>query len=1111
MKRFILPFLALLCLFTCRIYAQEQNIIYPAGANVFNVKDYGVKGDGITDDTKAIQALLDANLARNIPFYFPNGTYLVSNTLYWPPSSNLTTNCGNCWKRTVFQGQSETGVIIKLIDNAPGFNDPARPKTVIWTGTQPAQRFRNGLRNLTIHTGSGNPGAKGIQYFVSNQGMIEYVTIKSGDGEGVVGLDMDYNANIGPGLVKHLTVDGFNYGIKIRTLNASTLEYITVKNQKICGISNRDHMTAIRKLTSINTVKAVENIGNPFTNMILMDAELIGGGAGPAVTNAGIMYARNVSRSGYETLLDNQNGPGADVTGTSLQEWVSRKPTSPIAKDSVMLNLPIKETPEPAWETDTTQWVSPMDFGAVGNGVADDTQAIQAAIDAGKPIVYLPGGRNFRFNGTVYVRGAVRRIIGCEGRVQGTGTFVIQDGESPVISLERFDGIATTWKVLHEASRTLLLKGLTIDGAVTSTGSGDLFIEDVVCGTWRFLNPAAHVWARQFNAESFSNVNIINKGATVWLLMWKSEGTQTKIQVSDGSKTEILGFNQYRGGGSVPADRPCIDINNSSFSMACYRESMFSNPPTNFNIYVREVQGALRDTLFRAEAPEPGIGGRGIALYVARQLAPQTIVFPAIAPKKAGDAEFALNATSSVGLPVSYTSSDTTVATIANGKARITGIGTATITAYQEGDSTYSGAVPVSQVLTVLPLNLQVFYKDGDNGQLFNNTIRPGLTIANNDSVPVAYQELTARYWFTAENYSGVNTWIDYARLGNAKVKLRYVALDKPKKQALGYLEYSFDPSAGQLITGGNSGEIKSRAANTDWSALNEADDYSYLSGSSYAPNERITLYRNGILVWGEEPVDVDSVVSLKVYYQNLNSQPGRNTIRTSLSIQNDGNLPVSYKDIAVRYWFTSEGNSPLKYYLDYAKLGSTSIKGEFTVLDPVRNKADHYLELRIDSTAGTFYPLSTTGEIKYRIAKTDWSAFDETNDYSYQPAGTIAENTRITVYYKGQLVYGTEPAVAGANARQGFTLAQESSESQKVKVYPNPSGGVFIIEGRFAESPYEIELTNLLGQPVLVNPSGSSRDAVSVDIRHQARGIYLLRIKRGGTDLITPVKLIKE
>jgi hypothetical protein len=84
---------------------------------------------------------------------------------------------------------------------------------------------------------------------------------------------------------------------------------------------------------------------------------------------------------------------------------------------------------------------------------------------------------------------------------------------------------------------------------------------------------------------------------------------------------------------------------------------------------------------------------------------PQTITFgldPATA--KVGDAARTLIATSSSGLPVTLTSSDSRVATITSGNTlNIVGAGTATITAAQTGDSNYEAALPVSVILTVSP------------------------------------------------------------------------------------------------------------------------------------------------------------------------------------------------------------------------------------------------------------------------------------------------------------------------------------------------------------------------------------------------------------------------
>jgi len=49
---------------------------------VMNVKGFGAKGDGVTDDTAAIQAAIDATRGQGGGIvYFPRGTYLISDTL----------------------------------------------------------------------------------------------------------------------------------------------------------------------------------------------------------------------------------------------------------------------------------------------------------------------------------------------------------------------------------------------------------------------------------------------------------------------------------------------------------------------------------------------------------------------------------------------------------------------------------------------------------------------------------------------------------------------------------------------------------------------------------------------------------------------------------------------------------------------------------------------------------------------------------------------------------------------------------------------------------------------------------------------------------------------
>ncbi|WP_289058354.1 carbohydrate-binding protein [uncultured Flavobacterium sp.] len=79
----------------------------------------------------------------------------------------------------------------------------------------------------------------------------------------------------------------------------------------------------------------------------------------------------------------------------------------------------------------------------------------------------------------------------------------------------------------------------------------------------------------------------------------------------------------------------------------------------------------------------------------------QTITFPAIATKQSDDLDFNPKATASSTNPISYSSSNTAVATIVNGLIHIIGEGQSIITAIQAGNADYLAAT-ASQTLTVL-------------------------------------------------------------------------------------------------------------------------------------------------------------------------------------------------------------------------------------------------------------------------------------------------------------------------------------------------------------------------------------------------------------------------
>jgi hypothetical protein len=102
-----------------------SSVGYATSALAANVKAFGAKGDGTTDDTSAIQATINyaiANPTRCSGVYFPSGVYRVTSTLTWPTgtglsiygagmrrSSSLGTQVG-----TVIEADGITGPVINI-------------------------------------------------------------------------------------------------------------------------------------------------------------------------------------------------------------------------------------------------------------------------------------------------------------------------------------------------------------------------------------------------------------------------------------------------------------------------------------------------------------------------------------------------------------------------------------------------------------------------------------------------------------------------------------------------------------------------------------------------------------------------------------------------------------------------------------------------------------------------------------------------------------------------------------------------------------------------------------------------------------------------------------
>ena len=80
----------LICLLGTAISAADSlpSLNWKSGSDWLNVKNFGAKGDGKTDDTAALQKAFD-KLDNYVTVYLPAGRYIISKTLVWKGSKRL--------------------------------------------------------------------------------------------------------------------------------------------------------------------------------------------------------------------------------------------------------------------------------------------------------------------------------------------------------------------------------------------------------------------------------------------------------------------------------------------------------------------------------------------------------------------------------------------------------------------------------------------------------------------------------------------------------------------------------------------------------------------------------------------------------------------------------------------------------------------------------------------------------------------------------------------------------------------------------------------------------------------------------------------------------------
>ncbi len=585
------------CCLTGSLFAAEPPTYrFPADPSVIDAKrELGAKGDGVADDTAALQRGLDLSCGMDGQpsriLYLPNGNYRVTESL-------IAKVAIGPW----VYGESRDGVVIKLDDAVPGVTAVLRTHPNE-TGPTSADWFMRNLRNFTIDVGR-NPETDGIRYYATNTGILQNVRVI---GHGKVGVNGGFLDQSGPNLVQDVEIDGFETGLLSQWIWGQTLSRVTIRNCRQVGVAVSANCVAIEDLTVENTPLALDNrMPNDWGHwagvVALIGGRFSGGSPEqPAIRNAGRLYARDVTATGFKTTyegllpISSDSPDQAEVLAEDARRLFDDAPPS-------ALKLPIRPEPTFPWETDPTQWVCANDHGAIPGDNQDDTAAFQRAIDvaaaAGKTVVYFRGigGGDpnwYNVSGEVQVHGSVRHILGLGfGRILGeetVGKFVVDDRSAPLVKFQHIDSFGGPPVVVENRSResTMIVEscGVRIHGA----GQGDIFVTDCPASL-NLTTPGQHLWARHLNPEGTTDEALVdNQGAKLWVLGMKSEGKGIRVRTRAGGATEVYGVFMYSPGLAEDDRRPMFDIDHASLTIAGIREICFGG--SAYHVKVRERRG----------------------------------------------------------------------------------------------------------------------------------------------------------------------------------------------------------------------------------------------------------------------------------------------------------------------------------------------------------------------------------------------------------------------------------------------------------------------------------------------------------------------------------------
>ena len=250
---------------------------------------------------------------------------------------------------------------------------------------------------------------------------------------------------------------------------------------------------------------------------------------------------------------------------------------------------------------------------------------------------------------------------------------------------------------------------------------------------------------------------------------------------------------------------------------------------------------------------------------------------------------------------------------------------------------------------------------------------------------------------------------------------------------------------------------------------------------------------------------------TLKVQYKTPDASATTNTLRPWLQVLNTGTSSVPLSELTLRYWYTSDGATAQNFYCDWAAAGCGTITSKFVTLSTAVSGANGYLQLGF--TGGTLAASGSTGEIQDRIAKSDWSNYTQTGDYSFDGSQTnYTDYNRVTLYRNGVLVWGTEPSGAALATKTSSSVTALPAAALTVQPNPATTGAVLLYTSH-AKEAVTIFVYNTAGVPLLQLSRAviKGTNTIHIDVSRFPAGSYYIGVAAAGSKkLVQKIEVVK-